>query len=149
MDFAVCVGGANESDAGRPHRDEQRDPPTCCTRPPLNSASAHGGLTRYDPGMARSYSAREIAIEARVSEERVAWLDSLGVLRGHERGGFTFGSILVTKLISALLEAGTPAATIELITAEGWLNLGNVDEYLPHEPGERSSRSFDEFRATM
>jgi adenylate cyclase len=99
--------------------------------------------------MARSYSAREIAIEARVSEERVVWLDSLGVLRGHERGGFTFGSILVTKLISALLEAGTPAATIELITAEGWLNLGNVDEYLPHEPGERSSRSFDEFRATM
>jgi hypothetical protein len=56
----------------------------------------------------RSYSAPEIAIEAHVREEQVAWLDSLGVLRRHDRGGFTFGSILVTKLISALLEVGIP-----------------------------------------
>jgi adenylate cyclase len=96
----------------------------------------------------RSYSAREIAIEARVPEERVGWLDSLGILPRHERGGFTFGSILVTKLISALLDAGVPASTIELVTAEGWLNLGNVDEYLPHEPGVLSTRSFGEFQDT-
>jgi adenylate cyclase len=95
----------------------------------------------------RGYSAREIAFEAHVPEERVAWLASLGVLRRHDRGGFTFGSILVTKLISALLEVGIPAATIELVAGEGWLNLGNVDEYLPHEPGLRSTRSFGEFQA--
>jgi class 3 adenylate cyclase len=39
-------------------------------------------------------------------------------------------------------------ATIELVAAEGWLNLGNVDEYLPHEPGLRSARRFAEFQAT-
>jgi adenylate cyclase len=114
---------------------------------PLRTIRKTHPLRGYTPTV-RNYSASEIAIEAHVPEERVAWLDSLGVLRRHDRGGFTFGSILVTKLISALIEVGIPVATIELVADEGWLNLGNVDEYLPHEPGLRSARSFREFQAT-
>ena len=96
---------------------------TCVHRPPFAPVERHHPLGIYNPAV-RSYSAPEIAIEAHVREERVAWLDSLGVLRQHDRGGFTFGSILVTKLISALIEVGIPVATIELVADEGWLNLG-------------------------
>lgn len=103
----------------------------------------------YDPVMGRTYSASEIATEANVPGERVAWLDSFGALRRDAHGGFTFGSILVTKLISAVLDAGLPASTIEVVLTEGWLNLGNVDAYLPHEPATRSTRSFREFQETI
>jgi adenylate cyclase len=112
-----------------------------------------GRRRRDDPAtmqpVARSYSAKEIATEAAVPEERVVWLASLGVLPRLGAEGFSLGSILLTKVLSALLEAGLPKSTIELIAAEVRLNSGHVDEYLPYEPGARSTRSFAEFQAAM
>lgn len=99
--------------------------------------------------MVRSYSENEIATEAGVPHEFVAYLGSIGILPHHEDGGFSFGAVVSTKLVAALLDAGLPQATIEQAAAEGWLNLRNVDDYLPHEPGRRSDRSFGEFQASL
>jgi hypothetical protein len=75
--------------------------------PPLFARSRDPPDGNYTPAV-RNYSIREIAIEAHVPEERVAWLDSLGVLRRHDRGGFTFGSILVTEADLRAPRGGDP-----------------------------------------
>jgi adenylate cyclase len=97
--------------------------------------------------VARTYSAQEIAAEAKVPEERIAWLVSLGLLKPDADGTFTFGAILGTELVSALLDSGLPEATVERVASEGWLDFGRMDDYLPYEPGPRSDRTFAEFQA--
>jgi adenylate cyclase len=97
--------------------------------------------------VARTYSAHEIAAEANVPEPRIGWLVSIGLLEPDERGRFTFGAVFAVKLVSALLDAGLAKATLELAAAEGWLSFSHVDNYLPHEPGPRSDRTFAEFQA--
>jgi hypothetical protein len=97
--------------------------------------------------MARTYSAHEIAAEAAVPDERIAWLVSIGLLKPDQSGSFTFGAIFGTKLVTALL-VGLPEGTVERAADEGWLDFSRMDDYLPHEPGPRSHRSFAEFRET-
>jgi adenylate cyclase len=98
--------------------------------------------------VARTYSAHEIAVEAVAPEPRIGWLASIGLLEPDERGRFTFGAVFAVKLVSALFDAGLPEATLEIAAAEGWLSFGEVDDYLPHQPGPRSNRTFAEFQST-
>jgi adenylate cyclase len=97
--------------------------------------------------VARLYSAREIAAEAGAREDRIAWLVSIGLLKPDKRGSFSFGAVFAVKMVSALLDAGLPETTVERAADEGWLNFGHIDDYLPHEPGRRSDRTFTEFQA--
>lgn len=99
------------------------------------------------PHVAGTYSAAEIAAEAGCGEDQVLWLAGLGLLTADELGRFTHGSVLAVKMVSALLESGVTAETIEHAAAEGMLSFGRLDEYLPYEPGPRSDRSFTEFQA--
>jgi adenylate cyclase len=97
--------------------------------------------------VSRSYSAAEIAAEAACAEDRVRWLTEIGLLTPDERGRFTFGAVLAVKMVSALMDSGTSAETIEHAAAEGLLSFQRTDEYLPYEPGPRSDRTFSEFQA--
>jgi hypothetical protein len=97
--------------------------------------------------MTKTYSTKEIAADAGVPESRVTWLTSIGLLVPDERGDFTFGAVFAVRLVSALLDAGTPQAIIERATAEGWLNFDGIDDRLPNDPGPRSNRPFAEFQA--
>jgi adenylate cyclase len=97
-------------------------------------------------GVRRSYSAAMIAAEAGCPEERVRWLAELGLLTA-EHGRFTFGAVVAVKMVSALIESGITTETIEHAAAEGLLAFRRTDEYLPHEPGPRSDRTFAEFQA--
>ncbi len=99
------------------------------------------------PRVARTYSAAGIAAEAECGEHLVRWLAGLGLLTPDEHGRFTHGSVLAVKMVSALLESGVTAETIEHAAAEGMLSFRRLDEYLPYEPGPRSDRSFAEFQA--
>jgi class 3 adenylate cyclase len=99
------------------------------------------------PHVARTYSAAEIAAEAGCDEHQVRWFAGLGLLAADEHGGFTYGSVLAVKMLSALLESGITAETIEHAATEGMLSFQRLDEYLPYEPGLRSDRSFTEFQA--
>jgi hypothetical protein len=97
--------------------------------------------------MARTYSAKEIAADARVTPEsahvdHVDWTARAGRTRG-----FTFGAVFAVRLVSALLDAGPPEAIIERAIAEGWLNFDGIDDRIPDDPGPRSSRTFAEFQA--
>jgi adenylate cyclase len=100
------------------------------------------------PRVARTYSAVEIASEAACPEERVRWLSEIALLTPDEHGRFTFGAVLVSKMVSALLESGLTAETIERAVADGFLSFQRTDEYLPHRPGPRSERTFAEFQAS-
>jgi adenylate cyclase len=95
----------------------------------------------------RTYSAAEVAAEAACPDERVRWMTSIGLLSPDEDGRFTFGAVLAVKMASALLETGVPAGSIERAATEGLLTFQRTDEYLPHEPGPRSERTFAEFQA--
>jgi adenylate cyclase len=97
--------------------------------------------------VARTYSAPEIAAEAGAPEDRITWLVSIGLLKPDERGSFSFGAVFAVKMVSALLDAGLPETTVERAADEGWLDFRHIDDYLPHEPGRRSDRSFAEFQA--
>jgi adenylate cyclase len=99
------------------------------------------------PRVARSYSAAGIAAEAGCGVDQVRWLARLGLLTADEHGRFTHGSVLAVKMVSALLESGVTAETIEHAAAEGMLSFQRLDEYLPYEPGPRADRSFAEFQA--
>jgi adenylate cyclase len=99
------------------------------------------------PPVARTYSAAEVATEAACPEERVRWMTSIGLLAPDEDGRFTFGAVLAVKMASALLDTGVPAGSIERAATEGLLRFQRTDEYLPHEPGPRSERTFAEFQA--
>jgi adenylate cyclase len=106
----------------------------------------HKSDTATMPGVRRSYSAAEIAAEAGCREERVRWLAEIGLLTS-EHGRFTFGAVVAVKMVSALMESGITAETIEHAAAEGLLAFQRTDEYLPYEPGPRSDRTFAEFEA--
>lgn len=98
--------------------------------------------------MPRTYSTAEIAAESECPEERVRWMTSIGLLLPDEDGRFTFGAVLAVRMASALLETGVPVGSIERAAAEGLLRFQRTDEYLPHQPGPLSSRTFAEFVAT-
>jgi adenylate cyclase len=96
----------------------------------------------------RTYSAAEAADEAACPEERVHWLTGLRLITPEEDGRFSFGAVLVTKMVSALLGSGVPEESIERAATEGFLRFQRTDEYLPYEPGPRSGRTFAEFQAS-
>jgi class 3 adenylate cyclase len=75
-------------------------------------------------------------------------MTGIGLIEPDEEGRFTRGAVLAVKMASALLEAGVPAGTIERAATEGLLSFRRTDEYLPHEPGPRSKRTFAEFQAS-
>jgi adenylate cyclase len=100
------------------------------------------------PLMPRTYSAAEIADEAGCPQERVRWLRDIGLLTPGADGRFSFGDVLTSKMVSALLESGLPAQTIERAVADGFLSFQRTDEYLPYRPGPRSERTFAEFQAS-
>jgi class 3 adenylate cyclase len=75
-------------------------------------------------------------------------MTGIGLIGPDEGGRFTRGAVLAVKMASALLEAGVPAGSIERAATEGLLSFRRTDEYLPHEPGPRSERTFAEFQAT-
>jgi adenylate cyclase len=97
--------------------------------------------------VAEAYSAAEIAAEAACPEDRVYWLAAIGLIRPDQQGRFTYGDSLALKMVSALLESGLPAETIERAATEGLLLFQRTDEYLPYRPGPRSERTFAEFQA--
>jgi class 3 adenylate cyclase/DNA-binding transcriptional MerR regulator len=99
------------------------------------------------PSVQTIYSASEVGEEAGCDEDRVHWLEQIGLLRPDERGGFTYGSVLAVKMVIALMESGIPIETIEHAVAEGLLAFQRLDEYLPYEPGRRSDRTFADFQA--
>jgi len=99
--------------------------------------------------VARTYSPSEVAAEAGVPEDRITWLASLGLLTPNERGSFTFGAVFAAKMVSALLAAGLSETTVERAAAEGWLDFRHIDDYLPHEPGFRSDRTFAELQSAV
>jgi adenylate cyclase len=96
----------------------------------------------------RTYSPAEVAAEGACPEERVRWMMSIGLLTPDGEGRFTFGAVLAVKMTSALLDYGVPAESIERAATEGMLKFQRTDEYLPHHPGPRSSRTFAEFEAS-
>ena len=98
--------------------------------------------------MPRTYSATELADEAACPEERVQWMTGLRLITPDEDSRFTFGAVLVVKMVSALLGSGVPAESIERAANEGFLKFQRTDEYLPYEPGPRSGRTFAEFQAS-
>jgi class 3 adenylate cyclase len=98
--------------------------------------------------VARTYSAAEIASEAGCAEDRVRWLGEIGLLTPDAGGRYSFGDVLTTKMVSALLDSGLPAETLERAVADGFLSFQRTDEYLPYRPGPRSDRTFAEFQAS-
>ena len=98
--------------------------------------------------MAHILSVEEIAAEAGVSQDRLDWLVSIGIVRPQGINAFRYGDIFRAKLLSALLDAGLSEAVLERASAEGWLNLDHVDGYMPIEPGPRSDRTFADFAAS-
>lgn len=98
------------------------------------------------PFVPRIYSAAEVAAEARCQVDRIRWLADLELITPDELGQFTFGAVLAVTMASALLDSGVPAASIERAATEGMLKFQRTDEYLPYEPGPRSSRTFAEFQ---
>jgi adenylate cyclase len=100
------------------------------------------------PVVPRRYSTSEIAREAGCPEDRVRWLGDIGLLTPDTEGRFSFGDVLATKMVSALLESGLPAETLERAVADGFLSFQRTDEYLPYQPGPLSTRTFAEFQAS-
>ena len=98
--------------------------------------------------MPRTYSAAELANEAACPEERIHWLAGLRLITPDDDGRFTFGAVLVVKMVSALLESGVPGESIERAATAGFLRFQRTDEYIPYEPGPRSGRRFAEFQAS-
>jgi adenylate cyclase len=96
----------------------------------------------------RSYDTSEIASEAGCPEDRVRWMSDIGLLTPDTDGRFSFGDVLASKMVTALLESGLPAETIERAVADGFLSFQRTDEYLPYKPGPRSTRTFAKFQAS-
>jgi class 3 adenylate cyclase len=94
-----------------------------------------------------TYSAAGIAVEATCEEDQVKWLAEIGLLTPDEHSRFTYGAVLAVKMVSALMDSGITAETIEHAAAEGLLSFQRLDEFLPYEPGPRSGRPFAEFQA--
>src|SRR5262245_50753436 len=101
------------------------------------------------PRVPKTYSAAEIAAEAATEEDRVRWLEAIGLLTSDEHGRFTYGSVLAVKMVSALIESGTSPEAMEAAAAEGTLSFRRLDEFSPYEPGPRADRTFAEFQASI
>jgi adenylate cyclase len=99
------------------------------------------------PPVSRTYSAAEAAAEAACPEDRIRWMTGVGLITPDEHGRFTFGDVLAVKMASALLDGGVPVESIERAATEGLLSFQRTDEFLPHEPGPRSERTFAAFQA--
>jgi len=97
----------------------------------------------------RTFTAEEIAAEAGVARDLVAWLVSIGIVKPERPGTFRFGDVFRVKLVSALLDAGVTKSLIERAAVLRWLNLDHVDAYLPREPTPRSDRSFADFMSSV
>ena len=54
--------------------------------------------------MPRRYPASEIAGEAGCPEDRVRWLNDIGLLTADDEGRFSFGDVLATKMIERDLD---------------------------------------------
>ena len=76
----------------------------------------------------------EIAAEAGVAQELVAWVVSIGIVKPERPGTLRFGDVFRVKLVSALLDAGVSKSLMERAAVLRWLNLDHVDAYLPREP---------------
>src|SRR5512132_3758223 len=96
--------------------------------------------------MKRTYSAEEIAAEVVCPEDRVEWATRIGLITPDGDGRFTYGDVLTVKMVSALLDGGVPALSIERAAADGVLAFRRTDEYLPYEPRSRSAPPFDDFQ---
>ena len=100
------------------------------------------------PSVPTTYSTEDIAAEAACAQDLVEWIAKIGLITPDERGRFTLGAVLAVKMLSALLESGVSADSIERAATEGLLSFQRTDEYLPYEPGARSDRTFAEFQRT-
>ncbi|HSL66869.1 MAG TPA: hypothetical protein VK977_01760, partial [Actinomycetota bacterium] len=98
--------------------------------------------------MPTTYSVAEVAVEAACPKERVQWMAGIGLITPDHHGRFTYGAVLAVKMTSALLRTGVPDESIERAATEGLLRFQRTDEYLPHEPGLLSARTFAEFQAS-
>src|SRR5262245_34979185 len=99
------------------------------------------------PRVPKTYSAAEIAAEATTEQERVRWLEAIGLLTSDEHGRFTYGSVLAVRMVSALIDSGTSAEVIEAAAAEGTLTFQRLDDFSPYEPGPPAHRTYAEFQA--
>jgi adenylate cyclase len=99
--------------------------------------------------VAQPFSAEEVAAEAGITQDRLAWLISIGIIRPSALDVFGFGDVFRAKLLSALLDSGLSEAVLERAVTEGWLNLDHVDGYMPVDPGARSNRTFAEFADSL
>jgi adenylate cyclase len=97
----------------------------------------------------RTYGAAEVAAEAGCEVDRVEWLARIGLLTPDRPGRFSTGDVLTVKMVSALIDTGLAPETIERAAAEGLLSFRRTDEYLPHEPGRRSDRTFAAFQESV
>jgi class 3 adenylate cyclase len=91
-----------------------------------------------------AYSPTEVAEEAGLTEEQVAWLLDLGLLRGPSADGYPPGDVFRAKMMAALLEAGFTERQVEDTVTAGGLDLRHVDHYVLIPPTERSPRTFEE-----
>lgn len=99
--------------------------------------------------MARTYSVADVAAEAEAPEDQVEWIARIGLISPVDGDRFTYGAVLAVRMVSALLEHGIAAATIEHATTERLLSFHRLDEYVPYEPGPRSERTFEAFQASL
>ncbi|MGH8915926.1 MAG: adenylate/guanylate cyclase domain-containing protein [Acidimicrobiia bacterium] len=95
--------------------------------------------------MTRAYSSAELASEAGVTPDLVAWLVSLDVIDPATPEAFTYGDVFRAKIVGALLAAGFTKQQVEASFSTGGLSLSHLDRYEFGEAGERSARTFDQF----
>jgi hypothetical protein len=62
----------------------------------------------------RTFSGNEIAAEAGIGQERLAWLVSVGIVQPQEPDAFCFGDVFRAKLLSAVLDAGIPVCQADV-----------------------------------
>ena len=99
---------------------------------------------RTMPHVPRSYSAADVADDTACPEERVHWLASLRLIAPDQEGRFSFGAVLVVKMVSALLDAGVGGVD-QRAANEGFLGSSARTSTFPtspdHDLGERSRSS--------
>ena len=59
--------------------------------------------------MARTFTAEEIAAEAGVAQDLVAWLVSIGIVKPERPGTFRFGDVFRVKLFRRSSTRGLPS----------------------------------------
>ena len=99
--------------------------------------------------MARTLSATDLCSETGASADQLEWLTSIGILHPLEHGLYTPGDVFRVKMIESLLNAGFTREQVEAAVSGAGLNLEHVDRYVFREPGERSPRTFAQFKAEL